>query len=323
MSHVATPHDALFKRIFANPDNAASELRLVLPAALSARIDWSTLELCAGDFVDPQLTERRTDLLFTVRCTGQDALIYILFEHQSAPDWLMPFRLLRYIVRIWEAFLRDNPTARHLPAVLSVVLHHSEHDQRAWASPIKLSELIEIKPAERASCAGLLPELGFTLHDLSRSDDADLRKRSLTAAVALLLLRDARSNNDLLAALHRWSGTLAQIAEAPNGVEALAALLEYALRVGQIPRKSLEELARQLGPVTMEAYMTTAEMIAKEGEIRGRAQGKAELLLRQLTRRFGALPESASARLTAATSDELDLLAERVLTATTIEEVLG
>ena len=85
--------------------------------------------------------------------------------------------------------------------------------------------------------------------------------------------------------------------------------------------------------------MTTAEMIAEEGEIRGRAQGKAEgraegkaegraegkaeLLLRQLTRRFGALPESASARLTAATSDELDLLAERVLTATTLEEVVG
>ena len=72
--------------------------------------------------------------------------------------------------------------------------------------------------------------------------------------------------------------------------------------------------------------MTTAEMIAKEGEARGEARGeakgKASLVLRQLTLRFGPLPEATQARVTSATLEELDLLAERVLTAATVEDVL-
>src|SRR6187431_719506 len=98
MSHTPTPHDALLKSVFRNPENAASELRLVLPERISALIDWSSLELCPGSFIDPQLIERHTDLLFSVRCGAREARIYILFEHQSTPDGVMPFRLLRYIV---------------------------------------------------------------------------------------------------------------------------------------------------------------------------------------------------------------------------------
>jgi len=319
MSHASTPHNALVRRIFGNPDNAASELRLVLPAEISSLIDWPSLQLCPGSFVDPQLTERHTDLLFSVGLSGREARIYVLLEHQSTPDWFMPFRLLLYIVRIWEAFLRDNPTAKRLPAIVPVVLHHSPHAGGAWSGPTMLSELIDLDPAQLAAFAGLIPELRFVLDDISQSDDADLQRRTNSAAAALLLLRDARSSQNLLASLERWAILLAEIADAPGGLETLVTLLEYAFRVGEVPRQDLEKFARQLGPVSTEAYMTTAEMIANEAG----ARGKAEMLLRLLALRFGSLPAGVSARVATATSEQLDLLAERVLTATTVEDVLG
>ncbi|WP_432421099.1 Rpn family recombination-promoting nuclease/putative transposase [Nocardia cyriacigeorgica] len=46
-------HDAYFRHVMARPDNAASELRAVLPAEISAHIDWSGLELQSGSFVTP------------------------------------------------------------------------------------------------------------------------------------------------------------------------------------------------------------------------------------------------------------------------------
>src|SRR5260370_39785967 len=120
-----SPHDALFKADFGQPDIARSELELVLPAEGRAQLDLATLRVSQGSFVDEELRQAHTDLLYAVRSrTGRQALVYVLFEHQSSFDALMPLRLLRYIVRIWEQWLRDHPGSSTLPVVVPVVLHH-------------------------------------------------------------------------------------------------------------------------------------------------------------------------------------------------------
>jgi predicted transposase YdaD len=70
----STPHDALFRRTFADPEHALGLLRSMLPPALAAAIDWNSLRLCDGTFVDPSLAERRTDLLYTVKLALHDVL---------------------------------------------------------------------------------------------------------------------------------------------------------------------------------------------------------------------------------------------------------
>jgi len=113
-----------------------------------------------------------------------------------------------------------------------------------WSAPTKLSQIIDLEPAQLESFAGLIPELEFLLDDISNSDNADLRRRTREAATALFLLRDGRSSKSLLDGLKQWAPELAQIAEAPGGLQALTALLEYALRVGEIPRHVLEQFFR-------------------------------------------------------------------------------
>ena len=58
------PHDALFKSVFQQPENAAAELQHVLPAEHVSSIDWSTLKLEPGSFVDEKLADQHSDLLF-------------------------------------------------------------------------------------------------------------------------------------------------------------------------------------------------------------------------------------------------------------------
>jgi hypothetical protein len=60
-----------------------------------------------------------------------------------------------------------------------------------------------------------------------------------------------------------------------------------------------------------------------EGEKKGRAEGRAELLQRLLTVRFGQLDDGTKARIANASSADLDAIAERVLTAQTLEHALG
>jgi predicted transposase/invertase (TIGR01784 family) len=123
------PHDASFKKTFSQVAHAAGELRAVLPPALVERIDFSSLALCSGSYVDEALRGSQSDLLFSARISSKPAFLYLLFEHQSRPDVLMPLRLLGYILRILDDYVKnaESPArALPLPLVVPVVLHHGD-----------------------------------------------------------------------------------------------------------------------------------------------------------------------------------------------------
>lgn len=60
-----------------------------------------------------------------------------------------------------------------------------------------------------------------------------------------------------------------------------------------------------------------------EGLAEGQARGKLEIVLKLLALRFGPLPESVQAKIHTLEVARLDVLAERILRATTLEEVMG
>jgi len=59
------------------------------------------------------------------------------------------------------------------------------------------------------------------------------------------------------------------------------------------------------------------------GRVEGVAQGRVEVIQRQLTIRFGELDNDAKARIASATADELNVIGERLLTAKSLQEALG
>jgi len=157
-------HDELFRHIFSNPEHAAGELRHVFRAALGAAIDWATLTLEPGTFVDEKLRELRSDLLFSAQCGGRRVLIYFLMEHQSTDDRFMALRLLGYMVRIWEDYRRAHPEATHLPPILPVVVCH---DDTGWRAPRSFVELLDIPADLAAVLAPQIVSFEMVVDDLS------------------------------------------------------------------------------------------------------------------------------------------------------------
>ncbi len=104
-------HDRLFRAGLSNPAAAAAFLIDRLPPEVAERIDWSTLKLEPGSFVDPDLRLSESDLLFSAKADGRDIGIYVLFEHQSTRDPRLLMRLLRYKVGIWHRW-EQNPDNR-------------------------------------------------------------------------------------------------------------------------------------------------------------------------------------------------------------------
>jgi hypothetical protein len=312
----------VFRRIFGVPENMASQLRAVLPPGVVGRLDLGRLTCVPASFVDEALKWRHSDLLFTAPLDGRDAFVYLLAEHQSSADPLMAFRMLRYVTRIWDHYLRDHPRARLLPAVIPLVVHHG-HGR--WAGPLQLLELIDLAPADRQGMEDYLPRFKFLLDDLAAVDGQQLRNRDLTpsALITLLLLKIAVGNPRIPAELRPWAGQLRAVLDQPGGGEAFITLLTYIELVSETPAGELRDLAASLGPDAEEAYMTTAEMLRAEGEARGEARGRAEALAEVLAVKFGPLPESVTKTLRAASIDHIRSWTARAVTAETLDEVFN
>ncbi|PXX97652.1 DUF4351 domain-containing protein [Halomonas sp. LBP4] len=67
-------------------------------------------------------------------------------------------------------------------------------------------------------------------------------------------------------------------------------------------------------------YVTSAERFGIE---KGRQEGELLLLTRQITLKFGELPDWARERLEGATTDQLEAWAERILSADSLEALLN
>ena len=138
MADIYQPHDRLFRAVFSDASEAASLLHNVLPPFVRQSLDWTTLT--PGTFIDEELRQSETDLLYQIEHTGtgQPASVYVLLEHQSSPDPLMPLRLSRYCHRIWEADLRDDPGRRPLRTIVPVVFYQGSS---AWTYSTDLNDL--------------------------------------------------------------------------------------------------------------------------------------------------------------------------------------
>ena len=106
MEQLPTPHNNFFHFALSHLPNARSLIETQLSQAALREIKLDTLQLETGSYIDPDLSAKFSDLLFSVQLAESQqahtdrALVYFLFEHKSQSDPFTVLQLLSYIVRI-------------------------------------------------------------------------------------------------------------------------------------------------------------------------------------------------------------------------------
>jgi hypothetical protein len=100
----------------------------------------------------------------------------------------------------------------------------------------------------------------------------------------------------------------------------LFAVLDWMMRLPDVLKQRLWQDIDQIDEEKRMAFITTYE---ERGIEKGFVLGEVALLERQLTRRFGDLPEEVRARLKAGSSEQLQLWGDRVLDASSLAEIFG
>ena len=93
--------------------------------------------------------------------------------------------------------------------------------------------------------------------------------------------------------------------------------------VTKVPAKLLHATFERILQRPENTMMTTAQRLRREGVAHGRTQHGIELVLRQLTRRFGKLPADVVERIKTAKVGGLDRWAVRLLDAKTLAAVFA
>lgn len=283
------PHDKLFKLAFGDPETAAGLLRAELPAELAAAIEWKSLHPEAGSFIDSQLRASETDLLFSARIAGREAMLYLLFEHQSTREPRMMFRLLRYMSRIWESLSPRHPWPAKLPPILPVVLFQNGEK---WDIPASLAELLDIPPDLDESLRPFIPD--FMCRQLQLAGmDYEAIPGTDTGVYVLQVMKAERLRAIEFAPI--WDEAR-MLAVDPH---ILKAVLRYIYHC-DVDKSVIEGIFKNISnrPLRTTA-MTLAQAYRQEGEAKGRQEGRQEgrlislreTILEVLKLRFDSVPE--------------------------------
>jgi hypothetical protein len=259
------PHDALFRQIFGDPAHAAAVLETILPPRVAAHIDWDTpLQPMRASIVGNGAEQRHGDLFFNAKLIdGRDAVLWVLFEHQSTVQRWMPLRLSGMIQHFLDDWHRQNPGSRYLPAVLPVVLHHGPEP---WRAPTSLLALTDLSDQARADFAAHLLSLDFVLDDLRTVPDEAIDARPLGPLLRLILgvMKHYRSP-DILAFFVAHVDDVRELLTTEHGQLGLLISIRYTERVN--PHLDRDSLIRHLTPLVgpgLEQTMLTFEQLLRQ-----------------------------------------------------------
>jgi predicted transposase/invertase (TIGR01784 family) len=260
------PHDKLVKSTFSDSDNARAFLKANIPHKLARRIDWNSLTLVSGSFIDPEFAATSSDLLFTAKIDGLPAFLYILFEHQNQEDPLIGLRLLTYMVRIWNDYLRNNPGATELPLILPLVL---AQDNKPWKTSTRFADFIDIPEGAGEEMKKHIPDFEFQLVELFRMPF----EKILGTPMGILTLRALKAEK-LQALLDDtvWDESLL-IQLPPSSFEML---MRYILDRDLDKPAFRRRLKTLRNPKLSKNAMSLAEQYRQEGIRKGRQQGRQE-----------------------------------------------
>ncbi|RYD47173.1 MAG: Rpn family recombination-promoting nuclease/putative transposase [Verrucomicrobiaceae bacterium] len=303
------PHDKLFKASFGDPVTAAAFLRRELPPDVAEAIDWENLRLEPGSFVDSHFRHSESDLLFSAPMGERKCLVFLLFEHLSSRDPWLGLRLLRYMVRIWEEFLRNHPECDKLPVIIPVVI---AQNAEVWQISRDFAELFEVADAARSAVGEFIPDFAFRLVQLAELPFDAIR--GTPAGIMTLRVMKAERAAELLSEAV-WDE--AMLVRLPREIFELLVL--YILR-GEIDSEAFERKIRSIqNPQIRSTTMSLAEQLLQKGMQKGMEKGlqkglkedrgegvvlgQQKAVLNALALRFGRIPAAVRNSIESVTDD--------------------
>ena len=266
---VKNPHNNFVEYVFSQPEEAKSLLENYLPDSIAEHIDFSSLEVLKDTFIDEDLKDYYSDLIFRVNFADTKGYLYLIFDHKSSVDKKIHLQLINYVHQFWNKKCLENSKWQKLTPIITMVLYHGQY---SWTRPTRLRDVID---TELEDLLKYTLDYEYILVDLSKYSDEEI-KGTLITQTALVILKHIFDNNlgwnDLLLKLEEL---LFLLRDNANVLDFLRAILTYIFSAKTVASDSMKEIVeKSIGFKGKEVFMTVKEQWIQEGEIKGRKEGE-------------------------------------------------
>ena len=323
--------DALFKDIFQIKEVIIDLLTNIVGAKWVEHLDFDTIEFLNTEFnINPTSRIKRIiDVVFKINFKGNDVYIIIILEIQSTIDYFMSSRITTYMSLFIEHLIKSGKVkpGQLLPPILPIVFYDGT---KTWNAKNKLQDLFLKLPSEYKELEAFIPKVEYYLIDLSTMDKNQLlpKENSLLSQMALIEIDDDIVQNHV-----NYLKVAQSQKDNPRNLSIFRIwfkiLMEHKgenLTLEDIIQEEYEMIKHK--PVNVyKAYMERLNQQSRmeglqEGKLEGLQEGKLETLLNLIKVKFGKINSEIEFKIKNSTTAELDSYLIRLLTASTIEDVL-
>jgi hypothetical protein len=166
------PHDLGYKELLSCDQLFLELLDSCVAQGWVKAIDRKRIVRIDKSFIDEYFTKKEADLVYQLQLNGQAVIFYLLMELQSSVDFLMPYRLLQYMVSIWSYYLKNNSEESKrkifcLPAIIPLVVYNGADN---WTACHSFKETL----AKAEFFGEYVLDFKYILIDVNRYNETDL-----------------------------------------------------------------------------------------------------------------------------------------------------
>ncbi|HGJ5876530.1 MAG TPA: Rpn family recombination-promoting nuclease/putative transposase [Arsenophonus sp.] len=257
---IPTPHDAVFRKFLSEKETAKDFFDIWLPDEIKVLCQLDSIKVESGSFVDSEMKNYQSDILYSVKTTKGKGYIYLLIEHQSTPDKLMAWRLMRYCMAAMQKHLEAGH--KQLPLVFPILFYCGEKSPHPYStdwldcfSGRDIAEKIYTKP--------------FKIVDVTTLEDGEIMQHRRMALLTLIQKHIRR--RDMTELLNEIVKLLSYNYYTDNQV---ITMFNYLIQEGNAkkPMEFIIEIAKQ-SEKHEGILMTIAQALRQEGRKEGIQEG--------------------------------------------------
>ena len=309
MEMINNPHDKFFKSTFSDISIARDFLDNYLPIELRKVVNLDRIKLENGSFIDNELKEYQSDLLFRVDVMGEEGYVYFLMEHKSYQHKPVIFQILKYMLKIWEAKLKEEDK---LPIIFPLVIYHGE---KRWKIHKSLGEFIYGFEKIPTEVRKYIPNYEYELYDISSYTQEEIKGQAVLRITMEFMknfsIGDIEETKELI---KRTILTLNELDQKEKATELFEICMRYVLNSPQeINIEDILDITKMLSKERSDEIMTLADKLRQEGLERGIERGKESILWKLILKKFPKTPEVYHEKIKKLDGDKLDILGLEIL----------